>query len=133
MLVLTQHDVCRNMIVELFGSFNGGKSLVHHYDTFDVPAGYFKFIDNKGKEVSNSNSFTTTFGIWVFNIYLIQGFGFSKLFNGYINENINKVDFIKTRNFYSTSLLGRKRYLQDKTNKGLLSRISEGLQTDKKG
>ena len=31
------------------------------------------------------------------------------------------------------SLLGKKRYLQDKTNKGLLSRISEGLQTDKKG
>jgi len=95
MLVLTQHDVCRNMIVELFGSFNNGNSLVHHYDTFDVPPGYFKFIDSSGKEVSNSNSFTTTFGIWVFNIYLIQGFGFSKLFNGYINENINKGKFEK--------------------------------------
>lgn len=95
MLILTQQDVSKQLIMELFGSFNDGKSLVHHYDTFDVPVGGFKFTDKKGKEVSNSKEFTTTFGIWVFNIFLIQGFGFSKLFNGYINDNINKGKFGK--------------------------------------
>lgn len=95
MLILTQQDISRDMIYELFGSFNNGESLVHHYDTFDVPIGAFKFIDNKGKEVSNTNSFVTTFGIWIFNIFLIQGFGYSKFFNGYINDNINKGKFGK--------------------------------------
>lgn len=94
MLVLTQQDICRDMIAELFGSFNG-QSLIHHYDTFDVPPGAFKFTDNSGKPVSNSNSFVTTFGIWIFNIFLIQGFGFSSLFGGYINENINDKKFKK--------------------------------------
>lgn len=95
MLVLTQQDVSKSMIIELFGSFNDGKSLVHHYDTFDVPPGAFKFTNDKGKEVSNTNKFTTTFGIWIFNIFLIQGFGFSFLFNGYINDNIDKKKFGK--------------------------------------
>jgi hypothetical protein len=82
------------MIMQLFGSFNG-TSLCHHYDTFTVPAGAFKFINEKGKEVSNTNSFITTFGIWIFNIFLIQGFGYSFIFNGYINENITAKAFKK--------------------------------------
>lgn len=92
MLVLTQQDISTPMIMQLFGSFNG-KSLCHHYDTFEVPAGAFKFLDSKGKEVSNANKFITTFGIWIFNIFLIKGFNFSFIFNGYINENINAKSF----------------------------------------
>ena len=94
-LKLTQEDVSSSMIMELFGSFNNGKSLIHHYDTFDVPVGAFSFENDKGKVVSNTNSFVTTFGIWIFNIFLINGFGFSKLFGGYINDNINKKKFGK--------------------------------------
>lgn len=88
MLILKQEDVSSSMIMELFGDFNG-KSLVHQYDTFDVPVGAFSYENDKGKIVSNTNQFTTTFGIWIFNIFLINGFGFSKIFDGYINEEIN--------------------------------------------
>ena len=89
MIVLKQSDVSYSLMMTLFGSFNG-KSLCHHYDTFDVPAGAFSFTNKKGKVVSNSEKFTTTFGIWIFNIFFLQGFDFSFLFDGYVNENVNK-------------------------------------------
>ena len=94
MLVLTQKDITSSFIMNTFGSFNS-KCLAHHYDTFDVPPGAFTFVNDKGKLVSNTNKFTTTFGIWIFNIFLIQGFQYSFLFNGYINEEINKKKFGK--------------------------------------
>lgn len=88
MLVLTQQDISSSLVMEMFGSF-GGQTMVNHYDTFEVPKGAYKFENEKGKLVSNTNSFITTFGIWIFNIFFIQGFGFAKIFGGYINENIN--------------------------------------------
>ncbi len=93
-LVMTHDDICSNVIMEIFGEFNG-KSLVHHYDTFDVPVGRFHYTNEKGKEVSNANQFTTTFGIWVFNLFLIQGLGMAPVVGGYINDNINKKKFGK--------------------------------------
>ena len=93
-LVMTHDDICSNVIMEIFGEFNG-KALVHHYDTFDVPPRKFHYINEKGKEVSNSNQFTTTFGIWVFNLFLIQGLGMASILGGYINDNINKKKFGK--------------------------------------
>lgn len=92
LLLLKQSDVSYSMIMNLFGSFNG-KSLCHQYDTFDVPIGGFKFINGKGKEVSNTNKFTTTIGIWIFNIFFLRDFGFSWLFGGYMNENIKSGSF----------------------------------------
>lgn len=89
LLALKQEDVSYSFMMNMFGSFNG-KCFCHHYDTFDVPVGAFKFTNAKGKEVSNSNKFTTTIGIWVFNIFFLRDFGFSFLFGGYMNENINK-------------------------------------------
>lgn len=89
LLVLKQDDISYSFMMNMFGSFNG-KCFCHHYDTFDVPVGAFKFINKKGKEVSNSVKFTTTIGIWVFNIFFLRDFGFSFLFDGYINKNINK-------------------------------------------
>lgn len=94
LLVMKQSDVTYEVIMELFGNFNGN-SLSHQYDTFDVLPGKFKFTNAKGKVVSNTNKFTTTIGIWVFNVFLINGFGFSHIFNGYINQNINKKAFKK--------------------------------------
>ena len=87
-LVIQEKDICSSLVMDLFGSFNG-ETMVNHYDTFEVPAGAFKFIDDKGKEVSNSTPFTTTFGIWIFNIFMIQGLGLSHVFGGYVNENID--------------------------------------------
>ena len=94
MLLLKQSDVSSSLVMNLFGSFNG-KSLCHHYDTFTVPVGGFSFINKKGKLVSNSTPFDTTFGIWVFNIFMIQGFQFSFIFDGYVNSEINKKTFNK--------------------------------------
>lgn len=89
LLVLKQSDITYSFIMNIFGSFNG-ISLCNQYDTFDVPIGAFKFNNKKGKEVSNTNKFTTTIGIWIFNIFFLRDFGFSFLFNGYINENIRE-------------------------------------------
>ena len=88
LLVMNQHDVSYSMMMKLFGSFNGS-SLCHQYDTFDVYPRKYSYIDEKGKTVYNSSKFTTTIGIWIFNIFMINGFGFSFLFDGYINENID--------------------------------------------
>lgn len=93
-LLLKQSDVSSDLIMNLFGSFNG-KSLCNQYDTFEVPEHKFYFINSKGKEVSNSKPFITTFGIWIFNIFFLQGFGFSSIFGGYVNENINSKSFSK--------------------------------------
>lgn len=92
LLIMNQHDVTRTLLMKLFGSFDG-KSLCHHYDTFTVPAKGFKFINNKDKEVSNKEPFVTTFGIWIFNIFLLRDFGFSKLFGGYVNKNVTNSIF----------------------------------------
>lgn len=92
LLVLRQPDVTYSFMMRMFGSFNG-KTLCKQYDTFTVPIGAYKFKNKKGKEVSNKNAFTTTIGIWVFNIFLIRDFGFGFLFNGYINETIRNGNF----------------------------------------
>lgn len=94
LLVLNQADVSYSVIMTLFGSFNGS-NLCNQYDTFEVPVNGFKFIDKKGKLVSNTNPFITTIGIWIFNIFFLQGFNFSWLFDGYLNENIGKKLFNK--------------------------------------
>ena len=91
---LKQSDITSSLIMKLFGSF-GGKKLCNHYDTFTVPAKGFIFENDKGKIVSNKNPFVTTFGIWIFNIYMLQGFGFSKIVGGYVNENLTKKAFNK--------------------------------------
>lgn len=91
---IKQEDISSSVIMNLFGTFNG-ETLCNHYDTFVVPANGFSFENKNGKVVSNANPFTTTFGIWIFNIYLLQGFGFSKLFGGYVNDNIDKKKFKK--------------------------------------
>lgn len=92
LLKLTQHDVTYSLIMKLFGSFNG-KSFCNPYDTFEVPVGGFWYTDLAAKEHRNTQPFTTTIGIWIFNIFFLQGFGFSWLFDGYINENINAGKF----------------------------------------
>ena len=90
-LKLTRHDVSRSLFMKLFGSFNG-ETMIHQYDTFTVPAGAFSFDNgtpDKPKIVSNTKAFDTTFGIWIFNVFFLRDLGFSKLFGGYMNKEIN--------------------------------------------
>lgn len=89
LLVFRQEDLSFSLVMELFGSFNG-QSLCNPYDLFEVPANMYYYYDNKGKEYKNKEPFTTTIGIWIYNIFFLRDFGFSWLFNGYINETIGK-------------------------------------------
>lgn len=107
LLVFNQSDLTFSLIMELFGSF-GGEPLCHQYDTFDVPANHFYYIDSNGKEHRNVSKFTTTIGLWIFNIFFLRDFNFSFLFNGYINENINADKFDDINNTLAYALLENK-------------------------
>lgn len=105
-LLLNYDNITFSAIMELFADFNG-KSLCHAYDTFDVPKGAYSFTNAKGKTVSNEQKFTTTFGIWVFNIKFIRDLGFGFLFE-YINENIGKKQFGKFHQKLAFALMENK-------------------------
>lgn len=108
LLVLTQKDISYTVMMKLFGEFNG-KSLCHSYDTLEVPAGAFKYkLLKNDKEVSNTSKFITTIGIWIFNVFFIRDFGFSDLFGGYINKNINKKEFNKINQTLTYALMEDK-------------------------
>lgn len=107
LLVFNQSDLTFSLIMELFGSF-GGEPLCHQYDTFDVPANHFYYIDSNGKEHRNVSKFTTTIGLWIFNIFFLRDFNFSFLFDGYINENINADKFDDINNTLAYALLENK-------------------------
>jgi hypothetical protein len=94
LLKLKQTDITFSFMMNILGNFDG-KSLCKQYDTFDVPIGAFSYLNKKGKLVSNKNKFTTTIGIWIFNVFFLRDFGFSFLFNGYINDNIDEKKFNK--------------------------------------
>lgn len=91
-LLLKRDDISSNLIMDLFGTFNG-KNMCHHYDTFEVPAGGYQFQDNKGKLVSNTKPFITTFGIWFFNIFFLRDLNLAKVTNGYVNDNLTAKKF----------------------------------------
>lgn len=107
LLVFNQSDLTFSLIMELFGSF-GGEPLCHQYDTFDVPANHFYYTDLNGKEHRNVSKFTTTIGLWIFNIFFLRDFNFSFLFGGYINENINADKFDDINNTLAYALLENK-------------------------
>lgn len=108
LLVFKQSDLSFSLIMELFGSFNGADPLCHQYDTFDVPTKAFYYIDDKGKEHRNVSKFTTTIGLWLFNIIFLRDFNFSFLFNGYINENVDSDVFDSINNTLAYALLEDK-------------------------
>ena len=87
-LLITDKDVTSSLIMNLFGSF-GGQALCHHYDTFEIPVGGYKFKKGE-KYVSNKEPITTTFGIWIFNIFFFRDIDLADIMGGYLNVNINK-------------------------------------------
>lgn len=105
LLSIKEKDVTTSFIMSLFGEFNG-KNLCNPYDTFEVPIGGYKYMDN-GKEKSNKNKFITTIGLWIFNIYFFRDDGLSHIF-GYINDTINKKAFGKINQTMSYCLLEDK-------------------------
>ena len=108
LLVFKQSDLSFSLIMELFGTFNNGESLCKQYDTFDVPAKAYWYIDDKGKEHRNVSKFTTTIGLWIFNIFFLRDFNFSFLFDGYINENVDADKFEDINDTLAYALLEDK-------------------------
>lgn len=104
LLSITDKDVTYTFMMNLLGEFKG-KTLCRPYDTFDVPVGKFKYTEENGKEKSNTNKFTTTIGIWLFNVYFFRDDGLSFLFNGYLNENVGKKGLKKVNQVLSYALV----------------------------
>lgn len=80
-------DMSMSFFMELFGDF-GGKRRCNPYDILTVPKGSYGPEGNK-----NTNQFTTTVGIYIFNKYYIE----KELFHvfGYVNKTITGDEFDK--------------------------------------
>ena len=100
---ITKEDITYDFMMSTFGSFEGN-SKAHVYDLIKVPIGKFSFVNLAGKTVSNKNEFTTTIGIFLFNI-LLSSFNFSKFFDGYINKSIDKKQYGKIGKRLSYALI----------------------------
>lgn len=87
---INKDNITYNLIMNLFGEFSG-KSLANPYDLLEVPAGTYYYFEDKEKKKRKENSakFTTTIGIYLWNIF-IRDFNFSRFFDGYIDYTITK-------------------------------------------
>ena len=81
LLNITEDDITSSFMYDAFGEFNN-KVRFHPYDIITIPKGYYGNDKHK-----NTNSFTTTVGIWIFNKYFIERDLFD-LFK-YINQQVN--------------------------------------------
>jgi len=88
LFTISKDDITYSMIMTMFGEFNG-KNLANPYDLLEVPAGKWSYFTDKErtKHKSNKSKFTTTIGIFLYNIFL-RDFGFSRLFGGYFQDTI---------------------------------------------
>ena len=103
MVNITSKDINFDFIMNTFGEFDG-KQLANSYDFLEVPANTFHYTDYDGKDRVNTNKFTTTLGIWIVNLFM-SDIGISKLFDGYLNENINKKVYGKISKKVSYALI----------------------------
>lgn len=89
-LSLKKDDITYRFLMNIFGGFKD-QTLAHPYDRLEVPIGKFTYYTDKEKKKSksNKNKFITTLGLWIFNIYL-RDFNFSRFFNGYFQQTIDK-------------------------------------------
>lgn len=105
---INKDQITYRFIMNVFGEFNG-KSLANPYDILEVPARTFSFFTDieKSKQVSNESKFTTTIGIYLFNIFL-RDFNFTRLFKGYFQRNIDKDAFEDIEQTLSYALIEDK-------------------------
>ena len=88
LLSLTPADITQETIMEMFGEF-GGKRRFNTYDIMKVPGGSIGYEVN-GKKITNYNTFVTTVGRWIFNIFFIFADPSIAAVTGYINEDLTK-------------------------------------------
>ena len=92
LLNMTGKDITLDFFMSLFGHFNG-KNIANPYDILIVPAGTFKYKNDKDEEKTNSSEFTTTIGLYIFNL-LLSDCDMTKVV-GYVNKNLNKKGYSK--------------------------------------
>lgn len=97
LLSIKEEDITSSLIMEMFGEFNG-KQRFHPYDTFKVPVNSYGPEGNR-----NTNTFTTTVGLWVFNKYFIENELFVVF--KYVNHPIDKKAFGKLNSQISYAVL----------------------------
>lgn len=86
---LTENDITKSLVIELFGDFNGRQTF-NPYDIITVPInGYGGKLPN-GQEKRNKNAFTTTVGRLIFNKYFIECEPELLDLIGYVNDNVGK-------------------------------------------
>lgn len=100
---MKEKDINYDFIMTIFGEFNG-KTLCRPYDLLIVPENSFSFKDYDNKVKSNTSKFTTTIGIYLMNL-ILSDIGLSKLFNGYLNKNLNKKEFGKIESALAFALI----------------------------
>ena len=103
LLSLTPSDITQETIMELFGEFDGKKRF-NTYDLITIPNGSIGYVVND-KKITTSNSFVTTVGRWIFNIFFIFSDPDIAAVVGYINEDITKKTYNKIYNTLTYALL----------------------------
>ena len=99
-------DINYDFIMNIFGEFDQSP-IAHPYDLIEIPANTFFYKDEKDKEHGNKEKFTTSVGLYLFNLILTD-FNFSKFFNGYFNQSINKKGLGKIEQTLSYALIEDK-------------------------
>jgi len=100
---MKEKDINFDFIMNTFGEFKG-KCLAHPFDLIEIPSRSFSYINDKGKEVSNSNTFTTTIGLYIFNLILSE-MGFSKFFDGYYQKTLDSKNTKKLEQVLTYALI----------------------------
>jgi len=105
-LSMKEKDITYDFIMSTFGLFNG-RCICNTYDLLEVPIGRFSYKDENNKVKTNTNTFTTTIGIYLINLIMAK-IGISYLFNGYFNEPVSKKGYNKISNTLATALIEDK-------------------------
>lgn len=92
---LKEEDISTSFIMENFAEFDG-KTKYNVYDIITIPKGTY------GNTKKNTNAFTTTIGIFIFNKYFIERDLIPIL--GYVNQTVDKKLFKKLQTKLSYAL-----------------------------
>lgn len=113
LFTMNKDQISFRFIMNTFGEFNN-KILANPYDILEVPAHTFSYYTDqeKTKYVSNKGKFTTTLGIYLFNIFL-RDFNFSRLLGGYYQKNLNKKNYNYIEDMLSYALIEDKITTED--------------------
>lgn len=86
LLAMSGKDLTFDFLMTILGNFDG-ECIANAYDLLVVPANTFAYKTSEGKSATNKSEFTTTVGLYIFNL-LLSSCDLTHVV-GYINKNIN--------------------------------------------